>query len=180
LETVPATVPYVRATEAGAWRERIPDDGVYKVGICWAGGQKQAHRWIPPAQIDRLTAGVPGVRFYSLQKEMPAGDGARPAGLIDFMPEVGDFADTAGLVDALDRVITVDTSVAHVAGALAKRMWVAVPRQVDWRWLTGRADSPWYPTATLFRQETFGDWSAVVDRMAEALRDEVASRRGGQ
>ena len=83
--------------------------------------------------------------------------------------KLGDFADTAALIEALDRVISVDTSVAHLAGALGKPVWILLPFCPDWRWLTGRDDSPWYPSARLFRQGAPGDWQGVIGRVAGAL-----------
>jgi ADP-heptose:LPS heptosyltransferase len=89
--------------------------------------------------------------------------------LIDFTSELNDFADTAGLINALDLVITVDTAVAHLAGALGKPVWVLLPMCADWRWLTERSDSPWYPTMRLFRQTRWGDWDQVVQKVVRAL-----------
>ncbi|HTR78984.1 MAG TPA: glycosyltransferase family 9 protein, partial [Gemmatimonadaceae bacterium] len=98
-----------------------------------------------------------------------------PAGLVlhDWTSELSDFADTAALVEALDLVISVDTSVVHVAGALGKPVWVLNRFDQCWRWLRDRADSPWYPTARLFQQQRPGDWSGVIERVAEALRAEI-------
>jgi ADP-heptose:LPS heptosyltransferase len=89
--------------------------------------------------------------------------------LIDFTSELNDFADTAGLINALDLVITVDTAVAHLAGALGKPVWVLLPMCADWRWLTERSDSPWYPSMRLFRQTQWGDWDQVVQNVVRAL-----------
>jgi hypothetical protein len=112
-------------------------------------------------------ASCPGVRFYSLQKQgAPAPPGL---GLVDAMAEMRDFADTAALVANLDLVISVDTAVAHLAGALGRPFWLLNRFDSCWRWLAGRDDSPWYPTLRLFRQTRPGDWTDVVARVGQAL-----------
>jgi hypothetical protein len=116
----------------------------------------------------------PNMQFVCLQKELRASDRAWLAARNDvpfFGDALKDFADTAGLVAAMDLIVTVDTSVAHLAGALGKPTWVLLPYNPDWRWLLGRADSPWYPTMRLFRQKNIGAWAAVLDEVAAALRD---------
>jgi ADP-heptose:LPS heptosyltransferase len=97
-------------------------------------------------------------------------------GLIDFTADLNDFADTAALIDNLDVVICVDTAVAHLAGAMGKRVWVALSAAADWRYLANREDSPWYPTMRIFRQKKLGDWETPVNQMASALADLVADR----
>jgi ADP-heptose:LPS heptosyltransferase len=94
--------------------------------------------------------------------------------LIDHAPEMKDFADTAELIQNLDLVITVDTAVAHLAGAMGKPVWLMLPFLPDWRWMLDREDSPWYPTMRLFRQKAIGDWPSVVDRITEALKGRYA------
>jgi ADP-heptose:LPS heptosyltransferase len=89
--------------------------------------------------------------------------------LTDWTSELGDFADTAALVENLDLLITADTAVAHLAGAMGKRVWVLVPKAPDWRWMLEREDSPWYPTMRLFRQKSAGDWDEVFERVREEL-----------
>ncbi|PWC53915.1 hypothetical protein TSO221_09280 [Azospirillum sp. TSO22-1] len=182
LDSIPGDVPYLRAdsAEAGAWRARLPADGL-RVGLVWAG---EARKGVPHAnRIDRQRslalaqlaplAGIPGVRFVSLQKGAPA-EQLRdpPAGLdvIDLMDGVGDFADTAALVANLDLVVGVDTSVIHLAGALAKPVWVLSRFDGCWRWLLGRDDSPWYPTMRLYRQDRPLDWTGAIARLATDLR----------
>jgi hypothetical protein len=117
-----------------------------------------------------------GVTFYSLQKEHVPGVGGTPVSVIDHMGTVEDFADTAALIDTLDLVISIDTAVAHLAGALAKPVWTMLAHEADWRWLEGRADSPWYPTMRLFRQEWSRDWGGVVARLGDALKQFVTER----
>ena len=118
-------------------------------------------------------ARIPGVRLYSLQKgERTAADlTARPEGMEieDWGSQFADFADTAAAVMSLDLVVCVDTSVAHLAGALGRPVWLLLPFAPDWRWMLGRGDSPWYPTMRLFRQKSSGDWTAVFEEAVEAL-----------
>jgi tetratricopeptide (TPR) repeat protein len=183
LETIPSAPRYLAADAAAvaAWRGRLAGLGGLRVGLCWAGnalgGNRAARmldrrRAIPLAQLAPL-AGVAGVQFVSLQK----GDGAAqaaalPAGMAlhDWTEELNDFADTAALIEALDLVITVDTSVAHVAGALGKPVWILNRFDGCWRWLLERDDSPWYPSARLFRQPAQGDWDGVIVAVVAALR----------
>jgi hypothetical protein len=124
--------------------------------------------------------GVPGAKFYSLQKGPAASrlgdrhvDGAVP---VDLGPELLDFADTAAVIDQLDLLIGVDTSVVHLAGALGKRTWALIPAPADWRWMNGRDDSPWYPTLRLFRQHEQGEWGDVILRVKDALAALVDER----
>ena len=136
----------------------------------------RAGQWAAVAVDDRAARGplgwVRGVRFYSLQKGPPAAEAAAPPNglrLHDWTSELHDFVDTAALICALDLVVTVDTSIAHLAGALGKPVWVLVNTPSSWRWLRDRDDSPWYPTMRLFRQASEGDWSAAVAGVAAAL-----------
>jgi ADP-heptose:LPS heptosyltransferase len=113
----------------------------------------------------------PGIELHALQKEIPPGQRAWLAShaLIDHSAELRDFADTAALISLLDLVITIDTSIAHLAGALGVPVWIMLLHSADWRWLLDRDDSPWYPTARLFRQRRRGDWCGVVADMVQAL-----------
>ena len=110
-------------------------------------------------------------RFVSLQKEIRAGDAEilKRCNVLQFGQQLGDFSDTAALISQLDLVITVDTSVAHLAGALGKPVWILLTHAPDWRWLLDRNDSPWYPSARLFRQDETRDWSRVTMRVRDAL-----------
>jgi hypothetical protein len=170
METIPRDVPYLRVPEdrKAAWAGRIPDDGRKKIGLCWAGGQSQPHRSIPTPLLAPL-AQVAGVRWVSLTKEPLPDHGPPPLDLLDPIPDVKDFADTAAILDRMDLVITIDTSVGHLAGALGKPTWTLLARHSDWRWLLDREDSPWYPTMRLFRQPDHGDWQSVIARVAAEL-----------
>lgn len=175
LETIPADVPYLRVpqgsgTQAVAEIARHTD--VLRVGLVWSGGvhTKNPRRNMTLVQFRDLL-GVAGVKFFSLQKgeETAQLAGVDPELIIDLAPHLGDFADTAAAIQALDLVISVDTAVAHVAGALARPVWTLLPFAPDWRWLLNRYDSPWYPTMRLFRQPAPGDWSSIVARVATEL-----------
>ncbi|QCG90682.1 hypothetical protein [Azospirillum sp. TSH100] len=180
LATIPAAVPYLFASpqDRGNWKRRLDGEPRLKVGLVWAGSahddQFLAHmvdrrRSLPLAALAPL-AGIPNVSFYSLQKG-PAAAESPPAGLdiVDWMDAVGDFADTAAFVAELDLVISVDTSVCHLAGALGRPVWMLSRYDACWRWLRDRSDSPWYPTMRLFRQDRPGDWPAIILRVRAAL-----------
>jgi tetratricopeptide (TPR) repeat protein len=182
LGTIPASVPYLTAEPAAVagWRERLRSYEDLRVGLVWAG---DSHRGRPAGvAVDRRRslrlaqfaplAGVHGVTFFSLQKgEAAAQASATPPGmrLIDLTADLHDFSDTAALIASLDLVIAVDTAVAHLAGALAKPVWILSRYEGDWRWLNGREDSPWYPTARVFHQRASGAWDQVVTRVAAEL-----------
>lgn len=177
LRTLPATVPYLVADpgKVAAWREQLAGARGLKVGLVWAGNPTTRHdrqRSLPAAA---LLAHVPaaGVSLFSLQKETRPGDAAALAahgGVTDLAPALHDFSDTAAAVSALDLVVSVDSAVAHLAGALARPAWVLIPHALDWRWLRDRDDSPWYPSLRLFRQRTPRAWPEVLARLGAALR----------
>jgi glycosyl transferase family 9 (putative heptosyltransferase) len=179
LDRIPARVPYigVPADVEDRWRARVARVAPPRVGIAWAGRRASPRdelRSIPLRRFAPLFR-VPRAAFFSLQK----GDEARQASetgwkIHDLMDQAGDLLDTAALVRQLDLVISVDTSVAHLAGALGKPVWLLNRLESEWRWMLGREDSPWYPTMRIFRQQAFGDWDSVMLRVAEALRAFVA------
>ena len=175
LGTVPAAVPYLKADSAltAKWRTRL-NPGL-KVGLVWSGNadlKNDRHRSIPLPRFAPLLTGA-NLHFISLQKDLRANDKewiVRNGQLTHFSGELSDFADTAALIDAMDVVISVDTAVAHLAGALGKTVYILLPHVgVDWRWMTGRTDSPWYPTAQLLRQPAPGDWDSVITRLGAEL-----------
>lgn len=183
LESIPAFVPYLRANDAEIerWSQRLKGNEL-RVGVAWAGNPKhprEGMRSIKLAELALLTA-VEGTRFYSLQKGSAAAPVRElPPGVvvIDLDAEQKDFADTAAIVANLDLVISIDTAVAHLAGALGKPLWVLLHHAPDWRWLLGREDSPWYPTARLFRKSTAEDWQAVVQRMRHEMERLAKQKR---
>jgi len=176
INTIPARVPYVHPDPAQgeAWQQRL-DGNTRRIGLVWTGNpsmERNRIRSIPLELLGPLMK-VPATTFYSLQ----LGPGSEQVkylppdmSLIDLAPELKDFADTAAIVACLDLVISVDTSVAHLAGAMGKPVWVLLNKGCDWRWFLNREDSPWYPTARLFRQTTAGGWQEVVNLVERALR----------
>jgi hypothetical protein len=177
VDSIPAAVPYLQAPAGRAkiWRDRLADLGRPRVGLVWSGkpSHKNDHnRSIALPQLKPLLS-VAGAQFVSLQREYRGNDvaalGQLPIRRIDGL--LADFGDTAAVIGELDLVIAVDTAVAHLAGAMAKPLWLLVPHIQDWRWLHGRNDSPWYPTARLFRQPQIGDWDGAIGPMAKELAD---------
>lgn len=170
-------LPYLSADPAAieSWRRRLSGSSDLKVGLAWSGnprpGQRSAHlldrrRSLTPDHFSAI-AGIPGVTLVSLQKGGDGGD----LPLLDWTRELSDFADTASLVAALDLIVSVDTSVAHLAGSLGKPVCILSRFDGCWRWLQGRDDTPWYPSARLFRQPSPGDWQAPL----EALRKHIVT-----
>jgi tetratricopeptide (TPR) repeat protein len=176
--SIPADVPYLAADPAlaAAARARIRRDGALNVGIGWQGNPafpQDAHRSIPLAAFAPLAA-VPGVRLYSLQKGFGSEQLATATFPVEDLgsaldPGGGAFTDTAAAIAALDLVIASDSAIVHVAGALGRPVWTLLPLVPDWRWLLGRADTPWYPTMRLYRPRRLGDWREVFDRVARDL-----------
>jgi len=193
LETAPADVPYLPAdtTLVEHWRQQLetairsPGSGPI-VGIAWQGNptyRKDRQRSIPLECFEPLCR-VPGIHLVNLQKGPGAeqiGAVARDWPLIDFGAKLdetsGPFRDTAAIMQSLDLVVTSDSAIAHLAGALAVPVWVAIPWMPDFRWLLDREDSPWYPTMRLFRQTTEGSWGDVFERIGAELCERMASRR---
>ncbi len=182
LETIPRQVPYLNADVAMAetWRERVgAHANSLQVGLAWAGNKSHKNdrnRSMALSAFEPL-ARLPGIHFHCLQKGEAAGQPGRPpAGmeLADWTGALDDFADTAAYIANLDLVISVDTAVAHLAGAMGKPVWVLLPFAPDWRWLLEREDSPWYPTMRLFRRTSLGDWDSVMRKVADALADFTA------
>ena len=186
LETIPASVPYITPPEAlvAAWRERTgAGPGVLRAGLAWAGKERPyPNRSCPPEYLAPLL-GVDGIRFYSLQigeqDRLPLPP-AMAGQVIDLTGGIENFADSAALLANLDLVITIDTAVAHLAGAMGKPVWVLLPAVADWRWLDGRDDSPWYPSMRLFRQDQAGDWTHVAGRVARALGERVETEASAE
>jgi Family of unknown function (DUF6165)/Tetratricopeptide repeat len=181
--TIPRDIPYVFADETrkDRWRPRIGSIPGFKVGLAWQGSPTfhgDELRSIPLSQFAPL-AGVGGVTLVSLQKgtgveQIEPTHGRVPLKVFPELDQDGAFVDSAAIVQYLDLIITSDSAVAHLAGALGRPVWVVLGVSCDWRWQVERSDSPWYPTMRLFRQKTMGDWASVFREVAEALRVEVA------
>jgi tetratricopeptide (TPR) repeat protein len=178
IDTVPADVPYLSADgeRVREWSRRLGPDG-FKIGICWRGGPKKPGVGRSFALHDlRGVASIPSVRLISLQKDDSLEDFRNlPVSMkverldADFDAGPDAFLDTAAVMQSLDLIITCDTSIAHLAGALGRPTWVALQRTPDWRWMLDRDSSPWYPTVRLFRQTTDGQWGDVFDAICESL-----------
>lgn len=189
LDSIPAKVPYLFADPArvAAWRQRLETmlpQGVRRIGLAWTGRPTHPNdrrRSMPLARLAPL-AGAGQASFVSLQKPVPATDQpalARFPGLVDFSAELADFGETAAVIANLDLVISVDTAVVHLAGAMGRPVWIMLPKASDWRWLLERSDSPWYPTARLFRQPTPGAWDPVIAAVSAALAAELRRQPAG-
>ncbi len=195
-DTIPWEGPYLRADpeEVAVWGARLSRfnrNARLRVGLVWSSGIRAYNREVFHAGITRsITLGqlnplarVRGVQFVSLQVGPQAGEAATPPHgmrLVDWTGELRDFADTAALIEALDLVITVDTAVMHLAGALGKPVWALLKYHGCWRWLRGRQDSPWYPGLRLFRQTEPESWSDPIRSAAEALAARAAQDNGNK
>lgn len=175
VATIPADVPYLAAApdRIEKWRKLVSRLKGRKIGFTWSGNARQLDdraRSVALRQFAPLLS-VRGGQFVCVQKEIRADDvaGMKGAEIVDFSAQLDDFSDTAALVSLLDLVITVDTSVAHLAGAMGKPVWILLPFMAYWPWLLDREDSPWYPTARLFRQPSVGDWDSVILSASRAL-----------
>jgi tetratricopeptide (TPR) repeat protein len=188
VQTIPATVPYLHARPelVEYWRRQIRPLGNFLVGVAWQGNPKHCRdrqRSFRLAEFEPL-ARLPGVTIISLQQGLgseqirEATDQFAIVGLSERIGgEARPFIESAAIVQNLDLVIGCDSALVHLAGALAAPVWIAQAFFSDWRWLLGREDSPWYPTARLFRQTRPGDWAGVFSRMAKALADRLANAR---
>ncbi len=178
LETIPADIPYLfcPTERVKKWQAQLDQQNTKpRIGLVWSGNidHKNDHnRSIPLAQFSQLLNNN-CARFFSLQRDLRDADAAILANFPEvqhFGEQLQDFADTAALIELMDLVISVDTSVAHLAGAMAKPVWVLLPHNPDWRWLLNRTDTPWYPTMRLFRQPAQGNWQSVLDQVNQSLQ----------
>jgi hypothetical protein len=180
--TVPDAAPYLQVPRERQryWQARLPSAARPRVGLVWSGSpthHNDRNRSIPLARLARLITET-DVTWISLQTEVRASDAETLRtlpGLVQLGGELRDFADTAAVIADLDAVVSVDTSVAHLAGALGQRTMILLPHAADFRWMRSCGDSAWYPTATLLRQCAFGDWDSVIER----LREEIAVLASG-
>ncbi|HEY4041446.1 MAG TPA: glycosyltransferase family 9 protein [Rhodopila sp.] len=187
-QTIPAPIPYLRAdpVRIAHWRDRLNEmlpAGVKRVGLAWTGRPTHPNdrrRSMPLAQLASLAEAPAAV--VSLQKPVPTRDleaMAQFPGMTDLAADLTDFGETAALIENLDLVVTVDTSMGHLAGALGKPAWILIPKAADWRWMLDREDSPWYPSVRLFRQQTPGDWDRPLGRLRAALDEALAGALEG-
>jgi tetratricopeptide (TPR) repeat protein len=194
LSNIPAKIPYLRLPNEvrKRWQHRLAPGAKLGVGLVWAGGVRShmpelasvnRRRNIPLDMLSRLRH--LDVQFFSLQKGEPAESEAAAAAsrgwdgasLTDLGPELHDFVDTAAALEQLDLLISVDSAPVHLAGALGRPVWILNRFDTCWRWLLARTDTPWYPTAKLYRQRSPGDWAGVIERVADDLEAEIAERR---
>jgi Flp pilus assembly protein TadD len=174
-ENIPSQISYLSAApeKTAYWRIRLSENNRKKIGLVWAGRPTHANDRNRSMSLDSLAglAAIQNAHWISLQKGEAAGQiKTAPFAISDWTNELNDFSDTAALIANLDLVICVDTAIAHLAGALGKPAWVLLPLVPDWRWMIGRADSPWYPSVRLFRQDRVGDWRAPIEKIREALQ----------
>lgn len=179
LDSIPTGIPYLHASadRIAKWAGFLPRDGI-RVGLVWKGSpqfENDADRSLPSLETLRPLWDVRGASYISLQKGAGESEAIQPPGglpLINLGPMFGDFSDTAAVISSLDLLICIDTAAAHLAGALGKPCWLLLPDyKPDWRWLTSRTDTPWYPgTMRLFRQTTAGNWAPVIAELVEALK----------
>jgi hypothetical protein len=184
LDSIPNKVPYLFAPKARAeaWRVKLNEmlpQGVKRIGLAWTGRPTHPNDRRRSVPLERFLplVGTGPAAFVSLQKPMPDRDKALISqfpGMTDISLDLVDFGETAAVIDNLDLVITVDTSMGHLTGALGKPVWIMIPKAADWRWLLDRDDTPWYPTARLFRQERPGDWDGVLAATRGALEEFLA------
>ena len=181
MDSIPARVPYIKVDRRliSEWKEKVSDGRPsFKIGLNWAGGHNTGiyrYRACPPEMFSKLSE-MANVSFYSLffgKTENIIQSLKKDLGLIDFTDEIRDFSDTAALIENLDLVISIDTAVVHLAGALGKTVWTLLPHVPDWRWLLDREDSPWYPTMRLFRQPSPGDWTSVINKVIDELKERI-------
>jgi len=183
VRTIPAQIPYVSVEQeaVASWRAKLAGGDEKLVGLCWRGNPNYKDDEARSIELSRLASllSVPGIRFVSLQKELT--DVELPITTLSRFVHPGtDFTSTAEIVAALDLIISVDTVWAHCAGAMGKPVWVLVPFVPYWVWSIGREDSPWYPTARLFRQSEIGNWKEVIPKVKEALDSWRATREAGK
>jgi len=184
-ETIPYNIPYIFPDKAleKKWVDYFAENNSYKVGLCWEADVKNdisrllcAHRSIDLIKLEKLSH-IPNIEFYSLQKsngtsqikDLPEHFVVHTFGP-NFDTSTGPFMDTAAIMKQLDLIITVDTSIAHLAGALGRPVWVMLPYNTDWRWIAGRTDSPWYPTMKIFKQPKAFDWETVIQNIYKDLK----------
>ena len=178
LESIPARIPYIAVDFPliQKWTVKVQNHNTnFKIGLAWAGREQRSCS----LEIFSSLSCLDEITFYSLQKGEAAGQAKNPPKgmkLIDHTEDIHDFSDTAAFIENLDLIISVDTAVAHLAGALGKPVWTLLPFVPDWRWMLRREDSPWYPTMRLFRQPSLGDWETVIDKVSAELQNIIEKK----
>lgn len=190
LESIPNKVPYLFADRArvAAWHDRLDATlaaGMHRIGLAWTGRPTHPNDRRRSISLSRMVpfASAGRASFVSLQKPISPSDAPAMSqfpDMVDWSSELTDFGETAALIENLDLVVTVDTAIGHLAGALGKPVWIILPKASDWRWLLNRTDSPWYPTARLFRQQVPGAWDPVIAEVKAALGERLKSEAPAQ
>ena len=177
-DSIPANIPYLygETEKNDFWKEKMKKPGL-KIGLVWAGNKSHINDRNRSCSLERFSwlQDISNISLFSLQKRVSPAEEIQlnKLGAENFGPQFKDFSDTAAVIENLDLVITVDTAVAHLAGAMGKTAWILLPFDPDWRWMTECADSPWYPTVMLFRQSRLGDWDGVMSTVCRALKERV-------
>jgi hypothetical protein len=173
LSTIPSVLPYLRpdASKVAQWRQRLGEVGGLRVGIACSGSTRHLNDRNRTMRLQQFAPLYDKAQLVLLQKDVRVEDELelREAPILDPRAQLADFSDTAALIECLDLVISVDTAVVHVAGALGKPVWVLLSTDADWRWMLERSETPWYPTARLFRQQRLGDWGWMIDQITAEL-----------
>ena len=175
LVTIPASVPYIQPSPelVAEWHDRVPQTGHPRIGLCWAGSSAHLNNHNRSIALSRFAdiLSLPHLRFISVQSEVDAEAQAilHRHGVVELGQDFESFSDTAAVLAELDLLISVDTAVAHLAGAIGKPVALLLPYPAEWRWLTDRSDSPWYPSMRLFRQTSAGDWDGPLARLHKEL-----------
>ena len=176
VETIPNRTPYIYtdSNKLQTWRNKLGPQGRPRVGLVWSGSAKHSRDQNRSLKLDQLSnlISIHSIEWHSLQKEYREHDQyflANAPEISQHQDALRDFSDTAALVECMDLIISVDTSVAHLAGALGKPVWILLPFAPDYRWLLDREDTPWYPTARLFRQSNIGEWQSVIDHVTSQV-----------
>jgi hypothetical protein len=184
FENIPSKVPYITVDPEPVkqWNARIEHNDDFKIGIVWAGSPHHNNDRNRSCKLEDFAqlAEIPGLSFYSVQKGPASAEAINPPGelkIINLGNELNDFTDTAAIIVNLDMVISVDTAVAHLAGALGKPVWNLLPFAPEWRWQLNRADSPWYPCMRLFRQSQPNDWTGVFEQVKKALISKISTTK---
>lgn len=181
--SIPCHVPYLAPSreKTAEWRARVADDKNLKVGICWAGRKRPDHRRSIPSYLLKMLNSLDQISWYSLQvdesSEKVSGGQPEIDGIIDLTGHIRNFEDSAALIVNLDLVVTIDSAVAHLAGALAAQTWLLLPFAPDWRWQLDCNNNPWYPTIRVFRQHRPGDWADVLEHVILQLRATAGRNR---
>ena len=186
-ETFPKNIPYITASSelTAEWHQKLENNNTYKIGICWQADKHNDESRLPiarrgcPLHCFTTLTSLTNIQLYSLQKydgieEIATMPSTFPITIFNNLDEQsGPFMDTAALMKNLDLIITVDTAIAHLAGALGCKVWLLLPYATDWRWITNRTDSPWYPTMRIFKQPSPFDWENVLKQVSHALKEEI-------